>query len=193
MNLDLLPSIQAILIYQCMRLFSTGDNPQQEQATQDAKSLNKWIEILQAQTSTDSHSSKLSHCWKDWARAESIQRTMIFADLLESIYTFLKLGWYQPSPRLAELGFTGRETIWSARLITEWQQARDQKAWLRVDMSRFRDSVKGASLDALDELGIIILVSYEGVEILKEWAGDDKRLLGKWGLSSRDDFFSWPK
>ncbi|KAG7411214.1 Transcription factor gsfR2 [Fusarium oxysporum f. sp. rapae] len=193
MNLDLLPSIQAMLIYQCMRLFSTGDNPQQEQAAQDAKSLNKWIDILQAQTSTDSNRSKFNHCWKDWVRAESIQRTMIFADLLESIYTFLKFGWYQPSPRLAELGFTGRETIWSAKSITEWQQARDQKAWLGVDMSRFRDSVKGASLDALDELGIIILVSYEGVEILKEWAGDDKRLLEKWGLSSRDDFFSWPK
>jgi hypothetical protein len=109
---------------------------------------------------------------------------MIFANLVESIYTFLKFGWYQPSPRLAELGFTGRASIWDARSLAEWQQAREQKTWLRLEMSRFRDSVKGVSLGGLDELGILILVSYEGLEVLKKWAGKDKKLLGRWGLGS---------
>ncbi|CVL05316.1 uncharacterized protein FMAN_10823 [Fusarium mangiferae] len=186
-SLKLLPSIQAMLMYQCIRLFS-GDNSQQEQAQQDAKSLSRWIDVLQAQTSeVSSNNSMLSRSWEDWVREESIQRTMIVADLVESIYTFLKFGWYQPSPRLSELSFTGHAAIWNARSLAEWQQAIEQKTWLRLEMSRFRDSVKGVSLHELDELGIMILVSYEGFEVLKEWAGDDKKMLEKWGLSSGDN------
>ncbi|KAF5655105.1 hypothetical protein F25303_863 [Fusarium sp. NRRL 25303] len=183
-SLNLLPAIQAMLMYQCIRLFS-GDNSQQEQSQQDAKSLSRWVDVLQAQTSeASSHNSRLGHSWENWVRAESIQRTMIVADLVESIYTFLKFGWYQPSPRLAELCFTGHSAIWNARSMVEWQQAREEKTALRLEMSRFRDSVKGISLDELDELGIMILVSYEGFEMLKERAGDDKKMLEKWGLSS---------
>ncbi|KAF5981704.1 hypothetical protein FBULB1_4642 [Fusarium bulbicola] len=47
MSLDLLPSVQAMLVYQCIRLFS-DDNSLQEQAEQDAKSIARWIDILQA-------------------------------------------------------------------------------------------------------------------------------------------------
>ncbi|KAI1043529.1 hypothetical protein LB505_010157 [Fusarium chuoi] len=183
-SLDLLPSIQAMLMYQCIRLFS-GDNSQQEQAQQDSKSLSRWVDVFQAQASeVSSDNSMLYPSWKDWVRTESIQRTMIVADLVESIYTFLKFDWYQPSPRLAELCFTGHAAIWNARSLAEWQQAREKKTGLRLEMSRFRDSVKGVSLDDLDELGIMILVSYEGFEVLREWAGDDKKMVEKWGLSS---------
>ncbi|KAF5632284.1 uncharacterized protein FTJAE_7616 [Fusarium tjaetaba] len=183
MGLDLLPSVQAMLIYQCIRLFSE-DSSLQEQAEQDAKSLARWVDILQGQTQeTSSSNPKPNHSWQDWVRSESIQRTLIFADLVESIYTFLKFGWYQPSPRLAELGFTGHASIWNARSRTEWQQAREQKTWLRLEMSTFRHSVKGVSLDTLDELGIMILGSYEGFEVLKKWAGEDRKLLERWGLS----------
>jgi hypothetical protein len=192
MNLDLLSSIQAILIYQSMRLFS-DDSSQKIQAEQNAKSLARWVDILRAQTAdASSILSKSGHSWKDWVRAESVQRTMVFADLLGSIYTFLEFGWYQPSSTMAKLSFAGQEAIWNARSMTEWHAARKQKAWLRVEMSRFRDSIKGASLNQIEELGIIILVSYEGVEVLREWAGDDKSLLEKWGLRSGADMFSWP-
>ncbi|ENH75645.1 hypothetical protein FOC1_g10001908 [Fusarium oxysporum f. sp. cubense race 1] len=192
MNLDLLPSIQAILIYQSMRLFS-DDSSQKIQAEQNAKSLARWVDILRAQTAdASSILSKSGHGWKDWVRAESVQRTMVFADLLDSIYTFLEFGWYQPSSKIAKLSFAGQEAIWNARSMTEWHEARKQKAWLRMEMSRFRDSIKGASLNQIEELGIIILVSYEGVEVLREWAGDDKSLLEKWGLRSGADMFSWP-
>ncbi|SCO50705.1 uncharacterized protein FFNC_13281 [Fusarium fujikuroi] len=184
MNLDVLPSVQAMLMYQCMRLFS-GDSSQQEQAEQDAKSLNKWIDILQPhKPESPSSSSKTDHSWLTWVRAESVQRTMIFADLVESIYTFLRFGWYQPSPRLGELSFIGNASIWNAKSLTEWRQAGEQQTCLILEMSRFQDNVKGVSLDDLDELGIMILVIYEGFEVLRGWAGDDKKMLKKWGLSS---------
>ncbi|KAH7463346.1 hypothetical protein FOMA001_g18036 [Fusarium oxysporum f. sp. matthiolae] len=195
MNLDLLPAVQAMLIYQCMRLFSTGDIAQQTQAELDAKSLARWVDILQEQTQWrwDNFSSGTQldlSVWKDWVQAESIRRTMIFAELLDGIYTFLRFGWYQPSARMAKLGFTGQVVIWEARSPAEWHQARGQKPCVELTISSFHDGIKAAFPDDLDELGIIILVSYDGVDVLEEWVGDDKRLLKKWGLSSGNDFSS---
>ncbi|KAF4977583.1 hypothetical protein FDECE_18341, partial [Fusarium decemcellulare] len=162
MNLDLLPAVQTMLIYQCMRLFSTGDIAQQTQAQLDAKSLGRWVDILQEQTqwSWDNFSSGTQldpSAWKDWVQAESIRRTVIFAELLDGIYTFLRFGWYQPSARMAKLGFTGQVAMWEARSPAEWHQVRGQKPWVELNLSDFHDGIKAAFPDDLDELGIIIL------------------------------------
>ena len=187
-DLDLLPYIQAMLIYQCIRLFATSDIVQQTQAELDAEWLAKWIDILQEQTQSSwdslSCSTKLDHSsWKDWVRAEGIRRTMVFAELLDGIYTFLKTGWYQPSARLAQLSFTGQVAVWEARSAAEWHETRAQKPWTELKLSSFRDDIKAVFPSDLDELGIIILVSYDGVDIVKEWVGDDKGQLDKWGVN----------
>ncbi|SPJ92810.1 uncharacterized protein FTOL_13775 [Fusarium torulosum] len=194
-NLVLLPAVQAMLIYQCMRLFSTGDIAQQTQAELDAKSLARWVDILQEQTQWSwenlSSGTQLDlSVWKDWVQAESIQRTIIFAELLHSIYTFLRFGWYQPSERMARLSFTGQVDIWEARSPAEWLQATERKPWVELNMSSFHDGIKVAFPEDLDELGIIIFASYNGIDVLQEWVGGNKRLLDKWGLSSGRGFFS---
>ncbi|KAH6991937.1 hypothetical protein EDB82DRAFT_123741 [Fusarium venenatum] len=162
-NLNLLPAVQAMLIYQCMRLFSTGDIAQQTQAELDAKSLARWVDILEEQTQwrwdNFSNGTQLDlSVWKDWVQAESIRRTMIFAELLDGIYTFLRFGWYQPSARMAKLGFTGQVVIWEARSPAEWHQARGQNPWVELTISSFHEGIKAAFPDDLDELGIIILL-----------------------------------
>lgn len=194
-DLDLLPAVQAMLLYQCMRLFSFSDISQQTQAELDANSLARWVDILQeqAQRSWDTFSNGQQHgfsVWKDWVQAESLRRTMIFAELLDGIYTFLRFGRYQPSARMAKLEFTGQVAIWEARSPAEWHQIRGQKPWVEIKILNFHDGIKAAFPDDLDELGIIILVSYDGVDVLEEWVGDDKRLLEKWGLSAGSDSFS---
>ncbi|KAM0340571.1 hypothetical protein ACHAPU_010408 [Fusarium lateritium] len=194
MDLDLLHAVQAMLVYQCIRLFTAGDIAHQTQAEVDAKSLARWVDILNEQTKwspgnlSTGEQFSLS-AWKDWVRAESIQRTIIFAEVLDGIYTFLRFGWYQPSAKMANLGFVGQVDVWEARSLAEWCQAR-QKPWVELNTSTFHDGIKEVSTKDLDELGVIILVSYVGVEVLEEWAGGDERLLDKWGLSSNIDFFS---
>ena len=195
MNLDLLPYIQAMLIYQCIRLFATGDIVQQTQAELDAESLARWIDILQEQHQwswyNSSCSTQLDHfSWKDWIHAESIRRTVIFAELLDGIYTFLKTGWYQPSARLAQLSFTGQVAMWEARSVTEWHETREQKPWIELRFSSFHDDIKAVFPGDLDELGIIILVSYDGIDMVRDWIGDDGRLLDKWGLAGGSDSLS---
>lgn len=197
MELDLLPAVQAMLVYQCMRRFSTVDIEQQAQAELDAKSLAKWVDILQKQTQWSSCNinsdggSELDHSvWKDWVRAESIRRTVIFSELIDSIYTFLRFGWYQASERIAKLCFTGQVALWEARSAEEWYQARWQRLWFEVNVSSLHVDMKAALPEDLDELGMIIWVSYDGIEALKEWLSHDVRLLEKWGLSPRDSYIS---
>lgn len=194
-NLDLLPTVQAMLIYQCMRLFSNRDIGHQAQAELDGKSLTRWVDILHEQTQWSwdelSNGAQLDpSAWKDWVRAESIQRTAIFAELLDSIYTFLRFGWYQPNARMAKQGFTGQVAIWEARSPAEWHQARLQKPWDELHVSRVHDDIKTVLPEELDELGIILLASYDGIEVLEEWAGDDKRLLERWGLRLGKNIFT---
>jgi hypothetical protein len=178
-----------------MRLFSAANITQQTQAELDAKSLARWVDILQEQTrwSWESLSSATQldlSVWKDWVQAESIRRTVIFSELLHGIYTFIRLGWYQPSARMAKQSFTGQVAIWEAKSPEDWLQATQQKHWIELNMSSFHDGIEAASPEDLDELGIIILASYNGVDVLEEWAGGDKRLLDKWGLSAGNDFLS---
>lgn len=187
--LDLLPAVQAMLIYQCMRLFSTTDDEQQTQAVRDAESLARWIDILEGDTqwprNNGSDGAKLQFSgWKDWVQAESLRRTMVFAELLDSTYTYLRFGWYRGSEKLAKLCFTGQAALWEARSAAEWDQARWQRLWFEINMSNFQADTKSALPDDLDELGIIIRLSYDGFDALKEWLRNDKRLLEKWGLSS---------
>ncbi|KAH7116494.1 hypothetical protein B0J13DRAFT_571611 [Dactylonectria estremocensis] len=194
-NLDLLPAVQAMLIYQCMRLFSTGEVIQQAQAERDAEPLARWVGILQGQTQWSWENSaggtQLDFLvWKDWIQAESIRRTLIFAELLDGVYKFLRFSWYQASARMAKLGFTGQVALWEARSAAEWHQAMGQRPCFEINMSSFHDDTKAALPDDLDELGIVIRATYDGIDALEQWLGGDSRLLEKWGLGSRDDFVS---
>lgn len=191
-DLDLLTYIQAMLIYQCIRLFATGDIVQQTQAELDAESLARWIDILQVQHQlSEDNSSCITQLaessWKGWIHAESIRRTMIFAELLDGTYSFLKTGWYQPSARLAQLSFTGQVAMWDARSLADWHDAMIQKPWVELTLSSFGDDIKAACPGDLDELGIIILVSYDGIDKARKWVGDNGRQLDKWGLIGRSD------
>lgn len=195
MTLDLLPYVQAMLIYQCIRLFGTGDVAQQTQAEADAESLGRWIDILQEQTQYSQENSSCitqldSSFWKDWVHAESIRRTMVFAELLDGIYAFLKTGWYQPSARLAQMSFIGQLAMWEARSPAEWHEIKGQKPWIELKLSSFHDGIEAAFPSDLDELAIILLVSYDGIDTVRKWVGDDSGQLEKWGLTSKNSCLS---
>lgn len=195
MNHDVLPYIQAMLVYQCMRLFATGNVVQQTQAELDAELLARWIDILQEQTQCSwdnfSCSTQLDHCsWKSWIHRESIRRTMVFAELLDGTYTFLKTGWYQPSARLTRMSFAGHAATWEARSPAEWRGTIGENPWIELRLSNFLEDINVVFPDDLDELGVIILVSYEGIDKVREWVGDDGKLLDKWGLTGGSDSLS---
>ena len=66
-KLDLLPPVQALLIYQCIRLFSTIDISQQAQAERDATYLTSWAAKLREELQP----FNTPRNWTDWVRQES--------------------------------------------------------------------------------------------------------------------------
>jgi hypothetical protein len=115
---------------------------------------------------------------------------MVFAELLDGTYTFLKTGWYQPSARLTRMSFAGHAATWEARSPAEWRGTIGENPWIELRLSSFLEDINVVFPDDLDELGVIILVSYEGIDKVREWVGDDGRLLDKWGLTGGSDSLS---
>lgn len=191
MGLDLLSAVQGMLIYQCLRLFSTDDAAAQAQAERDFEPLSRWVDILHAQSQHFKNASDpvLGHtAWKYFIRIESTRRTIIFAELLNSVYTYLKFACYRPSAKIAKVPFTGQTALWGARSAADWRQVIGRRPCFKITISTFHDDVHMALPDDLDELGILIRTSYDGVDAVREWLGDDKRLLERWGLETQDGF-----
>ncbi|KAH7128875.1 hypothetical protein EDB81DRAFT_906556 [Dactylonectria macrodidyma] len=153
MGYALLPAVQALLA----------------QAERDAVPLAKWVGILQrqAQWSRDSSAGDARldlSGWRDWVQTESIRRTVVFAELLDGVYTFLRFGWDRAGARMAKLSFTGQVVLWEARSAAQWHQAMTQRPRFEVNISSFHDDIEAASPEDLDELGIIIRATYYGID-----------------------------
>ncbi|KAM0347327.1 hypothetical protein ACHAPU_004846 [Fusarium lateritium] len=177
-ELDLLPPVQALLIYQCIRLFSILDITQQAQAERDAMYLSSWATRLQSKILPFNPSAS----WLDWVRQESIRRTVLFAEILTGVYTFLKYRWDSGESTVANLGFTAQAALWEARSTTEWQRAWSRLPRLELTVSTFGCDTKDAKPDDFDELGMLFRVTFTGLDAFEEWLGGDKAILNKWGL-----------
>ncbi|KAM0431766.1 hypothetical protein ACHAPT_005016 [Fusarium lateritium] len=176
-ELDLLPPVQALLIYQCIRLFSTSDITQQAQAERDGARLSTWADKLRQTISPFGPVKE----WTDWIRQESVRRTVLFAETISGVYTFLKLGW-DCEGRVFRLGFTAQAALWEARSAAEWREIWETSRRLELTMSTFGRDTQDADPRDFDELGKIICATYRGLEALEEWFGRDRAMLKRWGL-----------
>jgi hypothetical protein len=183
LDIDVLHPVQALIIYQCIRLFSTADIAQQGQAERDGARLRAWVDRLKqmlhpllAPSSADSQS------WEAWIRDESVRRTVIFAELLAGIYTFLKYGWDDAHERMRTLEFTASAGLWEARSAVEWRMLRATNPEFRVAVETFDDDIAGAKPSALDDLSVAMRTINFGLESLEEWLAGDAVAMQKWGL-----------
>lgn len=177
-GLDILPPVQALLIYQSIRLFSTIDIAQQAQAERDATYLASWAvrlreELQPFNTPTD---------WTEWVRQESVRRTVLFVEVITGVYRFLKLGWDTGEREIDNLCFTTQAALWESRSEVEWEMAWTKYPRLEATMSTFRRDTKEAKPEDFDELGIIFRATFTGLEALERWLGGDRELLRRWGL-----------
>jgi hypothetical protein len=177
-ELDLLPPVQALLIYQCIRLFSTMDITQQAQAERDATYLTSWATRLRQEIQPFDTPAN----WVDWVRQESVRRTVLFVEVVTGAYTFLKLGWDTGERTVDNLGFTAQAALWEARSAAEWEHAWSKFRRLELTVSTFGRDTKEAKPDDFEELGIIFRATFIGLEALEQWLGGNREALKKWGL-----------
>lgn len=176
-ELDLLPPVQALLVYQCIRLFSTSDITQQAQAERDGARLSAWASKLRQTLSPFGPVKE----WTDWIRQESVRRTVVFTETISAVYAFLKLGW-DCEGRLSHLGFTAQAALWEARSAAEWREIWRTSQRFELTLSTFGRDTQAADPEDFDELGRVICAFYRGLDALEEWFDGDKARLKRWSL-----------
>lgn len=187
-DIDLLASIQALILLQIIRLFD-GDIRQRANAEHVQPFLVNSIRRLQQRTKnvgdpeqsiTSLVRTKGPDAWETWSLAESMRRTVITGYSLHGLYSFLKEGWDDVHHDFAVLSFFGQRALWCATSRFEWESAIAKHHALPIRFANWASDMANATPEDMDELGIIFMALTKGVDDCCRWVGD--RLLGKFGL-----------
>ncbi|KAL9562173.1 hypothetical protein ACKAV7_013717 [Fusarium commune] len=180
-DLRMLPSVQGLLVYQCMRLFSPGSISQQAQAERDNVVLQIWASRLQLLLACDDELMEAS--WEFWVEQEAIRRTLICIELAQGTYTYLRGNWPIGVRCHHDLRFNAQKALWEAKSATEWHLVSDNSAHpsLPCNMLRLHKDIRDAMPGDLDDIGVLLRAAGEGLESMNTWLRHDKEALQRWG------------
>ncbi|OJD35878.1 transcription factor cys6 protein [Diplodia corticola] len=185
---ELLAALQALVLYQTIRYFD-GDIRLRAQAEADEPVLAAWTNQLRARMhqlvpSLPASAGALlptqtrAQDWQRWLVEESTRRTVLSSAILQGVYEFLKFGWDKASDH--RLSFTAQRALWEAQSEYGWRTACSERERLEVRLAHWNDDVLKAAPSDLDELGVLIMATFWGMEPTGEWLG--KGHLARFGL-----------
>ena len=160
-----LARVQALILFQIIRLFD-GDIRQRAQAEQCDSILATWTQELRDRTVWEDSGSQT---WEQWVFAESSRRTVITSLTMRGIYLVIKQGYCTLAPQVTELSFTGQLGLWNAPSAYYWQKAYNQSDHLKVTAMNFDNLVYQAKGADLEDFGLMMMVTYKGVDFVNEW------------------------
>ena len=70
---------------------------------------------------------------------------------------------------VTEMSFTGQRALWEAPSAMHWLQAGKQSRRLYFNKMDFGELMEKGTLGEVDELGLLMLVCYKGVDGVNEW------------------------
>lgn len=196
-KVDLLAALQALVMYQVIRLFD-GDVRLRAQAEADEPVLVTWAAQLKSRTrqlapslsesSTPASASPdallvlqdRAAYWQRWLVEESCRRTVIVALMVKGVYGFLKTG-FDRSPSL-RMSFTAQAALWGAQSEYGWRTAYygGERERLEVRMMHWDEDMAKATPGDLEELGVLIMSMFRGLEVAEDWLG--RAYLLRYGL-----------
>ncbi|KAM0231512.1 hypothetical protein ACHAP5_011043 [Fusarium lateritium] len=179
----MLSSLQALLVYQCIRLFNPSNISQQAQAERDNVVLQLWAVRLQLSRPPNNSNELTNMTWESWVKQEAIRRTLISVELVTGTYTYLRGLWATGVRCHHDLWFTAQKRLWEARSAAEWRLVRDDSSSpsLPTNLLRLDTDLEQASPSDLDDIGVLLRVAGNGFEDLNEWLSRDERALSRWG------------
>ena len=160
-----LARVQALILFQIIRLFD-GDIRQRAQAEQCDTILASWTQELRDRTVWEDYGSQT---WEQWIFAESSRRTVITSLTMRGIYLVLKQGHCTLAPQITQLSFTGKASLWNAPSAYLWQKAYTQDDHLKIKAMNFDDLVYQAKGADLEDFGLMMMVTYKGLDFVNEW------------------------
>ncbi|KAF2840026.1 hypothetical protein M501DRAFT_1002303 [Patellaria atrata CBS 101060] len=179
---DLLASLQSLIIFQIIRLFD-GDIRQRALAEDVDPILELWTNTLQQQAQhflpglepTSADVPAASAAWRTWIFAESCRRTILMSYMIRSVYSIVKSGYCTHEPDISSLSFTAQSGLWAASSAWQWGQAWVEKKRLWISQMDFAALLREAGVGDIEELGLVMLVTYIGETTLNDWLTRKKR------------------
>ena len=164
-----LTCLQALLIYQIIRLFD-GDIRARAEAEKSEDRLVDWTDRLNLRRSAStSLGPVLSASWENWVFEEAVSRTIIVSRMAQAMFMVVKQGFCTMVEAVTEMSFTGQKALWHAPTAVHWQQACKQRKRFYVNRMDFQELMEKGDLTEVDELGLLMLVCYKGVDGVNEW------------------------
>lgn len=182
--LDHVARVQALLIYQTIRLFD-GDPRSRMMAESLIPVLSRWCKqmldsaLLSSQYVNSATSvtakgqanfeKKLESDWNAWILAESVRRTWLVAGHMQCTYRLLSYG-FTVCP--GGLMFTTRAGLWQAESAYEWwSKFREKDVLFCPSLESGKHLLKPGvtSPDDVDDFGRFVLKIIEGEERVNKW------------------------
>ena len=85
------------------------------------------------------------------------------------MFSIQKLGYCTLVAAVTELSFTAQKAFWDAPTATHWQRVVKEKNRFHVPRMDFTEALSTATLDDVDDLGLLMLVTYKGLDGVNEW------------------------
>ncbi|KAK4110150.1 hypothetical protein N656DRAFT_714563 [Canariomyces notabilis] len=176
-----LAALQALLIYQMIRLFD-GDIRQRALAEAVEPVQAAWTAALQARVggdifqgadlhlhAGDDAASSMSTRWRRWLFSESVRRTIIISFVIRGIYAMAKQGYCRLGPVVTDMSFTSGSRLWAAKTPGQWQRAVNETDPGWVSRMNFSQIVGRADPANVDEFGVMMAVTYRGKDVIEDW------------------------
>ncbi|KAF3032463.1 hypothetical protein E8E12_002626 [Didymella heteroderae] len=186
-NHDLLAALQALLLYQLIRLFD-GDIRLRATAESDEATAILWASELRTRACAVSLPlqpvatlADEAEDWQLWLFHESIRRTVVTTFLLRGVYNYLKTGTDVPTG--VGVYFTAQERLWNAQSEMGWARAKVQCLELQVFVNAWDELIALANPDDLEELGVLVMSMLWGLPATQNWLGYE--LCVRYGLEGQ--------
>jgi hypothetical protein len=167
--LHLLAAVQALIIFQFIRLFD-GDIRQRAQAEKAEPILEAWTEQLKHRTSVEqTFTTDTSPSWRSWIFSESVRRTILMSYFLTGIYSLVKTGFCSLGGKVSASSFTAHRRFWEAKTLLEWEQARQSCSPYWISRLNFDHVFYGGGGDEIDDFGMVLLISVKGQDAVDHW------------------------
>lgn len=175
--LENLARIQALTLLQSIRLFN-GNIRQRALAEAQDELFEQLILVLQAHLAGLNRDFESS--WSGWIIAESVRRTLVTAYMLRGVYSLLKNGYCTLSPLVSQMSFTAQSSLWDARTESDWNRRRRNGKTYFVSCMDFSDIILSGTQNDLDDLGMMMLVTYRGYDSVMAWSQGQQEAVWAW-------------
>lgn len=166
---DLLAAVQALLIFQFIRLFD-GDIRQRAQAEKAEPVLEAWTGQLVERTIEErSYTAETAPSWSSWVFGESARRTIAMSFIVAGVYSLVKLGYCTLGAQVSANSFTAQRHLWEAQSALAWERIKQSYDTYWIPGMNFDHFLEIGRGDELDDFGMMLLIMYKGQDVIDHW------------------------